>query len=288
VKKTLLSVPVLLALGVAAATADELTSAPAFIFTGPPAYLQWSGPYVGLNGGYGWSNTSVNYTPNDPASAAGTIGGIGRGQAVPSTSFATDGALFGGQVGFNWQVTSLWLVGLEGDYQWSNFKGTGFSSFTLGNVGATTIAGSETVKSFGTVRARIGVMPVGGPLLLYGTAGLAVGQVSNNFTIANPLLAGAGSVSSGGFSYLCTAGGPPCFAGSTSKTNWGWVAGAGAEYAMTTNLTLKVELLYMNLGVPSATLVAQNVVAGTAPASFTPGLSSIGIVFMRGGVNFRF
>ena len=287
-KKTVLCVPLLITLGVAAATADELTSQPAFVFTGPPNYLQWSGFYFGLNGGYGWSNSSVSYTPNDPAAAAGTIGGVGRGQSIPSTDFRMDGGLFGGQAGFNYQVTSLWLVGLEGDYQWSNFKGTAYSSFTLGSVGATTMAVNETVKSFGTLRARIGAMPVGGPLLLYGTAGLAVGQVSDNFTVGNPLVTGTGSVSSGGFSYLCVAGGPPCFAGSSSKTTWGWVGGAGAEYALTTNVTFKAELLYMNLGVPTGTAVAQNVLPGTAPASFTPGLSSVSVVFMRGGVNLRF
>ncbi len=290
-KKAVLCVSLVFAFGNAAAMADEMTSAPAYYISLPTPTLQWSGLYFGINGGYGWSNSSVSLAPNDPAALLGTSGGGGtgiHGQAIPSTNFTIDGALAGGQIGFNYQITPLWLVGLEADYQWSDFKGSATTSaFRLGSVGTTNMLFDETVKSFGTVRARMGVIPAA-PLLLYGTAGLAYGQVSDDLTVANPLASGTGSLSAGGFSYLCSAGGPACFAGSSSQTLWGWTAGAGAEYALTSNLILRGEASYVNLGVPSGTALAQRTVAGTSAASFTAGFSSVSFVFARGGLSFKF
>src|SRR5882724_6184999 len=90
--------------GISTAYAADLparayTKAPVMV---APAY-NWTGFYVGLNGGYGWKDTSVNYTPNDPAAFLGTCGRIGGGTCVPPSSFNLRGALAGGQVGYNWQ-----------------------------------------------------------------------------------------------------------------------------------------------------------------------------------------
>jgi outer membrane immunogenic protein len=287
VRKSCVCVTILLALGTADALADEMTSSPSFYITAPSSSLPWTGVYVGIDGGYGWANPTVSYQPNDPAAQSGTCGGVGHGQCIPSTPFDMDGALAGGQIGFNWQINSMWVTGLEADYQWSNFQGAANLLFQLGNVGTTSIVVNESVKSFGTVRARMGVIATN-PLLLYGTAGLAFGQVSENLSVPNPRAVGSGSVSAGGFSYLCSAGGPPCFAGSSSKTALGWSGGAGAEYAITNHLTFKVELLYVNFGAPAVTAIAQNAVAGTTPSSFTASFSSVSVVSGRAGINFRF
>lgn len=286
-QKSLVCVTVLLALGTADALADELTSAPSYYITAPNSSLPWTGVYVGINGGYGWGNSSVSYQPNDSAAQAGTCGGVGHGQCIPSMPLKIDGALAGGQVGFNWQVNSMWLMGAEADYQWSNFQGSGNSAFHLGNVGNTTMLVNATVKSFGTVRARMGVIATN-PLLLYGTAGLAFGVVSEDFNLPNALAVGSGSVSAGGFSYLCSGAGSSCFVGSSSKTMLGWTAGAGAEYAITKYLTLKAEVLYVSLGAPDGTVNAQGVVAGTTPSSFIASFSSLGFVSGRGGLNYKF
>jgi opacity protein-like surface antigen len=101
---------------------------------------------------------------------------------------------------------------------------------------------TETVRSFGTFRARLGALPFQS-LLLYGTAGLAIGQVSENLTLTSGSTVAR---TSGGYGYSCTAGNA-CFAGSASQTRVGWAAGAGAELALTTNLTLKGEALYVHL-----------------------------------------
>jgi outer membrane immunogenic protein len=275
------------AFGVAGAAADEMTVAPAAFITAPTGPLHWTGFYVGANGGYGWDSSAVTYSPNDAASQAGTCGGVGRGKCIPDATFQMRGGLAGGQAGFNWQINSMWVTGVEADYQWANITAQGVSSFHLGNVGsantATNMIANEAVKSFGTVRVRMGVEPAN-PFLFYGTAGLAFGQVSETFSTQS---AGSGTLASGGFSYSCLAG-ASCFGGTSSKTLVGWTVGGGGEYALTSNLTFKAEVLFVDLGVPRATVVAQNTVAGTSPASFTATFLPAGFLVARGGLNLKF
>jgi outer membrane immunogenic protein len=275
VKRSILCVTALLALGTASATAEEMATPPSQFITTTEPYLTWLGFYAGINGGYGWGNSSVSYSPNDPAAHT---------NAIPSTDFYRDGAIAGGQIGFNWQFNSHWLAGVEADFQWSDFDGTGQSSSHLTNIGSaatlSTISANQTVSSFGTVRARMGAI-IMNSLLLYGTGGLAFGQVRENLSMP---AAATGALTSGSFSYSCVAG-TTCFAGSSSKTLWGWSAGAGAEYAITSNLTFKTELLYVYLEAPSATAVATGV---ATPASFTATFAPVYFAVVRGGVNLRF
>jgi outer membrane immunogenic protein len=272
------------ALGIAtSAAAEEMATPPSSFVTAKVPYLAWSGVYFGINGGYAWSNPSVSYVANDPASQAGTCAIPGGIQCIPTSDFKRDGGLFGGQVGYNWQFNSLWLAGVEADYQWSDLTGTGNSPFRLiGGTGTSTMTATETVHSFGTLRARLGALPFQS-LLLYGTAGLAVGQASENLTLTSGSTVAR---TAGSYGYSCTAGNS-CFAGSASQTRIGWTAGVGAELAITTNLTLKGEALYVHLEAPSATATAINS-AGMTPSSFTGNFSYVYFIVARGGLNYRF
>ena len=285
-KKSFACIAVLLAFGMTGATAEEMAVPPSqFITSARVPYLPWTGFYVGINGGFAWGNSSVTFSANDPAALAGTCGGGGspKGQCINGVNFHRDGGVAGGQFGFNWQVNSHWLVGAEADYQWSNLDGSANSSFRLGNVGATNVVASQTVESFGTVRARAGVV-LAPPLLLYGTGGLAFGQMHENLSV--PAVATKG-LAAGGFSYACTAG-TACFAGAASQILFGWSAGAGAEYAVTSNLIFRTELLYVHLGAPTATATATAAAAGTAPASIAAGFSPVYFAVMRGGLSYKF
>jgi outer membrane immunogenic protein len=288
VKKSIACIATLLAFGMTGAMAEEMAVPPSQFITARVPYLAWTGFYIGVNGGFAWGNSSVAFAPNDPAALAGTCGGGGggasKGQCINSVDFRRDGAVAGGQFGFNWQVHSQWLVGAEADYQWSNLDGSVISSFRLGGVGATNMVASQSVESFGTLRARAGVV-LTPPLLLYGTGGLAFGQVQENLRV--PAVASGGLPPAGGFSYACTIG-TSCFAGSASQTLFGWSAGAGAEYAITSNLIFRTELLYVHLSAPTVTATATAVAAGTAPASIAAGFSSVYFAVMRAGLNYRF
>jgi outer membrane immunogenic protein len=149
-RSVLLTTVALLAVAATAAVAADLPRAvPA---RAPAAYLpigyNWTGFYVGINGGYAWGRSHWNSfgSSSDPS-----------------------GGMVGGTAGYNWQgAGSPWVFGLEGDLDWTNIKGT--------FVNATCPIGCQTQNDWlGTVRGRLGyawdrVMP-------YVTGGLAVGNI---------------------------------------------------------------------------------------------------------------
>jgi outer membrane immunogenic protein len=87
-----------------------------------PAVYDWSGFYIGLNGGGGsahncWSITNDNITPVGPLSPA-----VGEG-----CHDATGGAV-GGQIGYRWQ-SAAWVFGVEAQGDWTSFKGSNASAY---------------------------------------------------------------------------------------------------------------------------------------------------------------
>jgi opacity protein-like surface antigen len=117
----------------------------------------------------------VTFSPNDFLSFVDTCGGANGGTCPPPTSFHIHGALGGPLVGYNWQFNQTWLAGIEADFSWSSIKGTGASNFTLGNFiaggKASSFFADQNVKWFGTIRGRLGFVPINN-ILIYGTAGL--------------------------------------------------------------------------------------------------------------------
>ena len=283
VSKSTLRIAVLLVLGTASAGAEEMASPPSQFVSRAIPYLAWTGFYVGINGGYAWGNSAVTFSPNDPAALSGTCGagGTPKGQCIPSQDFQRDGPLAGGEFGYTWQFNSHWLIGGEADYQWANFTGSVNAPFRLGNVGNTNMVVSQKVESFGTVRARMGVLLLPS-LVLYGTGGFAYGEVNENLSV--PSVA-TGTLSAGGFSYSCTAGGGPCFSSSSSKMLVGWAGGAGADYAITSNLVFRTEVLYVHLNSNTPTVPATGV---ANPASFAVAFPPTYFATARFGVYWKF
>ena len=287
-KKSIACIATLLAFGMTGAMAEEMAVPPSqFITSTRVPYLAWTGFYVGINGGFAWGNSSVTFSANDPAALAGTCGGAGspKGQCINGVNFHRDGGVAGGQFGFNWQVNSHWLVGAEADYQWSNLDGSANSSFRLGNVGATNMVASQTVDivrhDSGAGRRRAGAAA---PALRHRR--LRVRSSARKSPRACRRDQGT-ATAPGGFSYACTVG-TACFAGAASQTLFGWSAGAGAEYAITSSLIFRTELLYVHLGAPTVTATATAVAAGTAPASIAAGFSPVYFAVVRGGLNYKF
>jgi outer membrane immunogenic protein len=116
-KKFLLGTVALIALGAAApASAADMAARP-YTKAPPPmvaAYYDWSGFYVGLNGGWGSSQKCWDFVT--PAGAF--VGAEGCHDA--------NGGTVGGQVGYRWQA-SQWVFGLEAQGNWADFQGSNIS-----------------------------------------------------------------------------------------------------------------------------------------------------------------
>jgi outer membrane immunogenic protein len=205
-KKILFAVAGLAALAAPATAADLPLKAPPMVVN--PAY-NWTGFYVGVNGGYGWGTGSQQIIDTNPG---GAIDLFRTGN--PSGGFA------GGQIGYNWQLGSPFVLGIEADFQGADIKGS--------NTGIGTQAFLEThgitVNSFGTVRGRIGY--AFGSTLVYATGGLAYGNIN---------------------SQLSAPTAPGVFE-RTNGTQTGFAVGGGLEYLFNPNWSLKAEYQYMDLG----------------------------------------
>ena len=134
--------------GTAAAADLSRGPAPAPYYKAPelaPVY-NWSGFYIGINGGGGWGTSTW------------TTGG----------SFNTSGGLIGGTVGYNYQMNQV-VLGVEGDIDWADISGTR----TAAGVCA---FGCTTKDSWlGTVRGRVGY--AADRFMPYLTGGLALGDI---------------------------------------------------------------------------------------------------------------
>src|SRR5262249_52136625 len=76
------------------------------------AIFSWTGFYIGANAGYGWAHGSAGpVLAGNPSFA--NIAGTG-GEDLK-------GAVVGGQIGFNYQVSAA-ILGIEADINWSGQK----------------------------------------------------------------------------------------------------------------------------------------------------------------------
>lgn len=217
-----------------ASAADMPTKAPAYR-AAPVAMYNWTGFYVGGNVGYGWaSNTGAGFTSfTDTAPLFGAVGYFaGGGNVLPGVK--PRGAIGGAQIGYNWQTSPMWVLGLVADLQASGMKDSAIGSVTPVGFVNTTQSNESKITWFGTARAKAGF--ASNNWLIYGTGGLIYGGVKTA-TALN-----------------CPACGPPqFFAGSTSSTKAGWTIGAGLDYGLTPNWILGAEYLYFDLGSISTT-----------------------------------
>ena len=122
--------------------------------------------------------------------------------------------------------------------------------------------------------------------MLYGTGGLAYGRVNTSATLVSAASLGVFIPKTIGF--FCVAG-TPCFVGNTSQTLTGYTAGGGVAYAISPNVSLFVEYLYINLGhIKDVNSVALNTAMTPAPSSFTAHFSDVIFNVVRGGLNYKF
>jgi outer membrane immunogenic protein len=273
-----------------AALSVLLAAAPAFATDMPlkappaPPTPMWTGFYIGANGGYGWGNWN-----SDSVASIFPDG-------VTTTADPNVSGWFGGvTAGYNWQVAHQWVLGLEGDFDWSGEKASDSSSSSTsapsgigiglcdGHAPCTTTTtaaiGNEWEKPwFATLRVRGGYL-IEPTWLLYGTGGLAfagtkfattssttttttdsIGQIvnpSSPFTIGTPVTTSA--------------------ALSETQDRVGFAIGGGVEKLLSQNWSVKAEYLFMDFG-------KHTFLAGTGEDTTITMIENI----VRVGVNYRF
>jgi len=244
----------------------------------------WTGWYAGLNLGYGFNDPTVTTTPNDTIGAI-LVGIIPGG--LPQISYGMDGIIGGAQVGYNWQTATNWVVGLEADIQGTSLKGSGVVQLPTFMAGpAAFLNASQEVKWYGTLRGRLGWL-ANDRLMVFGTGGLAYGGVKETSTLGYlvPLVNGAGA---GGFFTQCTLTNN-CYNGSSTRVQVGYTLGAGLEYALWQNMTVKAEYMYVNLGSSNLTSVSNpSGVPGQQIATLNAHFSDLYFNVVRVGANWRF
>ena len=225
----------------------------------PPACAQFGGFYLGGSVGYGYF--TANY--HDQNNLVQTID-----DDLPTSARVTrDAANVGVQFGYNWQRNCT-VFGFEADWNWANLNAS--RTFTDGDAGTEdAITVEARLRSFGTLRARTGI--VVDNVLLYVTGGLAFARFDRTLTVFEDAPATTATFSS-------------------SRTRWGWTAGVGTEWALTSNLSLKSEFLYMRFVQDDRTFVGTTIngvnfgVPGRAYTFATDGEAWV----TRIGLNYRF
>ena len=265
----------IVASAVAAQAADLPTrkEAPAPVFVPPP--FTWTGFYVGVNAGGAWAtgNTTINafFPANSIYYANYNNNTLGTGAS---------GFIGGGQAGYNYQSGAA-VFGIETDFDGTSMSksksviGSPFSApiaTNLANTDYFTTNGSARMNWLGTTRARIGfVATPDNRLMIYGTGGVAYGGATGNASV---------------YDFDNQFG----FSGSDSKSRVGWTIGAGAEYAITNNITIKGEYLYYDLGSTTGTIspLSGYPLYGSLTNSWITAKTTYEGSIFRAGVNYKF
>jgi len=117
----------------------------------PPLVYDWTGFFVGLNGGYGFTDgQTIHVKPNFHDKAG---------------SLDLNGLFGGAQVGANWQ-SGNWVVGAEADLQLSDIVDSDRQ-----NANGLVFSSKGAVDWFSTVRLRTGYAIDN--IMIFGTGGLA-------------------------------------------------------------------------------------------------------------------
>jgi len=204
--------------------AKPVYKAPAMV---PAPAFSWTGFYFGLNAGGHWDRDNISGAPDpvgftaagvNPAVLSSLIGG----------SLHPNGFIGGGQIGYNWQTSNV-VFGVEADAQGLTGKSsrTATPLIAAGLAPGDFIANSSTAETLVTFRGRVGV--TFDRTLLYATGGGAWGTVKTTDTFG-------------------AVGGTLINSVTTTANRGGWTVGGGVEQALTNNLSIKVEYLFVDLG----------------------------------------
>jgi outer membrane immunogenic protein len=210
-KKILLGAASLIAMGaVAPASAADLAARP--YTKAPPmvaAIYDWSGFYIGINGGGGSAHTCWDLVTD------AVLGPIVP--SAPQGCHNAKGGTVGGQIGYRWQASN-WVFGLEGQGNWADFNASNVNLFN----GA--LADRTRIDSFGLITGQVGY--AWNNVLAYVKGGAAVVSEKYDTTVI-----GTGALND-----------------SAKETRWGGVAGVGLELGFAPNWSVGVEYDHLFMG----------------------------------------
>ena len=261
-----------------ASAADLPSRRIAPVYVPPPVpVFSWTGFYVGGNAGYAFGANTTSNSFNLPAGSVTGSGGTAGTLTLLGNNNRRDGFTGGGQVGFNYELGSGGplggfgfggagglVVGVEADAQYLGLgNGNNGNNYIFSGT-----PGLAFVPVPGAPRANLLVNGQPGRSDFFGTVRGRLGVA-----VDRALLFG-----SGGFAY--------------SDRTTGYAVGGGVEYAVTNNITLRAEYLYVNLGSGNGNG------NGAASASFNPAANLVTLNtavanresfnVVRGAINFKF
>jgi outer membrane immunogenic protein len=213
-RNLLLGTVAVVALIAGPANAADLAVKAAPVYKAPPpvvTYYSWTGCYVGGHVGGLWAKKDWTLAAPDPAFALG--------------SHDADSWLGGVQAGCDYQFNGGWVIGIQGDYAWTNASGSNVDAVIDGTTNR------SEVKSLATVTGRLGY-----------AWDRFLGYVK-----------GGGAWERDNYDRFALVGG--ALVGSASETRGGWTVGVGGEYAFTNYLSGFVEYNYYDFGTRTLTFL---------------------------------
>jgi len=207
--KFLLGVVGTLAMVTSASAADlaarPYTKAPVMV----AAAYDWSGFYIGINGGGGSSRKCWDI---ETANFFGAVIAPGVSEGCHDAT----GGTVGGQVGYRWQ-SAAWVFGVEAQGNWADFKGSNQSLFF-----APGTSNRTKVDAFGLFTGQVGY--TWNNLLWYVKGGAAVTNDKYDGLVGAVVF------------------------DSASETRWGAVVGTGIEFGFAPNWSFAVEYDHLFMG----------------------------------------
>jgi outer membrane immunogenic protein len=208
-----------LALALSMAAPAAAADLPARPYTKAPsmvaAIYDWTGLYIGLNGGGGSARKCWDINNNAGAAVA---------PAVSEGCHNATGGMVGGQIGYRWQ-TGGWVFGVDAQGDWADLTGTNASQFAAG------------VSN----RTRVDAL------------GLFTGQVGYAFSNVLWYVKGGGAVTHDKYNGLVTASG--VVLDQAQETRWGGTVGTGVEVSFAPNWSVALEYDHLFLGSRNNTFV---------------------------------
>jgi outer membrane immunogenic protein len=208
----------------------------------PP--FTWTSCYAGVQAGGGWGHTDLN----------DSAGILSPSIGFTSASTGVGGYVVGGQIGCDYQFAPNWVVGIEGAAAGGNIQGS--AGVALPGIPGDTATFSEHTNLLTSVTTRVGY--AWNDWLLYAKGGVA--WEGNRYGTSDALAT---------YDYEGV------------DTRFGWTAGAGIEWALWHDWSLKLEYDYYGFGTSTVTFI-DNVSGNVGPLDIK---QSIQVVKL--GLNFH-